>query len=468
MSRSRGSHEAQRTVAELLAQHGGKVDGTSSRRHRRRRDEADDADGAAGEPDVTTTAPQAIIDRIRAETGETGKEHGGRNGRSHHAGTVDAGDHSDYGGHGGHAAGNGAAVKPADDAGGVSGYTPVQPRPAASPTPPPAEPPAEPVAELGAQPTSRVHPTAFRKAPQPPQHPQQPQPGGVGQQAPHHAPRPYPQQAPQPYPAEQHPFDAAVGYDHGGQRPAGPDDSWFVDGTTAASLRPRDGRLRDADTDELEAVNGAAYGQPDGHASAGYGSGYVTSDDPAETAAWFGEPGYEDWSYDEHDGYPPHDDAVSCDPSYGDLDGMDPAGQERYGSDLTAGPDSDPDGYLDDWGPDYREGYQEDYAEEEYPEEEYAEDGQGEPDTSPVRQWLAMAGQLALGVLGGAGVWLSFNWLWMRVPAAALIAALAVIVGLVWLVRKIRRAEDIQTSVLAVLVGLVVTVSPAAMLLFSG
>jgi hypothetical protein len=95
-------------------------------------------------------------------------------------------------------------------------------------------------------------------------------------------------------------------------------------------------------------------------------------------------------------------------------------------------------------------------------EDEYDED---EP--SPGRQWLALAGQLALGVAGGAGVWLAFNWLWVRIPAAALVGALAVIVGLVWIVRKIRRADDMQTTVLAVLVGLVVTVSPAALLLLA-
>jgi putative Ca2+/H+ antiporter (TMEM165/GDT1 family) len=86
---------------------------------------------------------------------------------------------------------------------------------------------------------------------------------------------------------------------------------------------------------------------------------------------------------------------------------------------------------------------------------------------SPGRQWLALAGQLALGVVGGSAVLLWFNWLWGRIPAAALIAALAIIVGLVWIVRKIRRADDLQTTVLAVLVGLVVTVSPAALLLLS-
>jgi len=78
-----------------------------------------------------------------------------------------------------------------------------------------------------------------------------------------------------------------------------------------------------------------------------------------------------------------------------------------------------------------------------------------------------MSAQLAAGVVGGAGVWLVFNWLWGVLPAAALVVALAVIVGLVLIVRKIRRADDLQTTVLAVLVGLVVTVSPAALLLLN-
>ena len=78
-----------------------------------------------------------------------------------------------------------------------------------------------------------------------------------------------------------------------------------------------------------------------------------------------------------------------------------------------------------------------------------------------------MGGQLALGVIGGAAIWLGFNWLWGFMPAAALVVALAVIVGLVLIVRKIRRAEDLQTTFLAVLVGLVVTVSPAALLLLN-
>jgi hypothetical protein len=82
---------------------------------------------------------------------------------------------------------------------------------------------------------------------------------------------------------------------------------------------------------------------------------------------------------------------------------------------------------------------------------------------SPAKQWLMMIAQLAIGVVGGAALWLGFQWLWNALPAAALAAAVAVIVALVIVVRRIRKADDLQTMVLAVLVGLIVTVSPAAL-----
>ncbi|MEV6240183.1 hypothetical protein [Lentzea sp. NPDC051838] len=97
--------------------------------------------------------------------------------------------------------------------------------------------------------------------------------------------------------------------------------------------------------------------------------------------------------------------------------------------------------------------------------DEATEEPEEQPERSPGKEWLIMIGQLAVGVLGGAALWLAFNFLWRSAPAAALVVALAVTVGLVLLVRKIRRADDLQTTVLAVLVGLIVTVSPAAMLL---
>lgn len=104
---------------------------------------------------------------------------------------------------------------------------------------------------------------------------------------------------------------------------------------------------------------------------------------------------------------------------------------------------------------------------DEFEGDDYADDDELDGRPSPGREWLVMAGQVAISVIGGAAVWLGFNWLWGKLPQAALVAALAVIVGLVWMVRKIRRADDLQTTGLAVLVGLFVTVSPAALLLLS-
>jgi hypothetical protein len=96
------------------------------------------------------------------------------------------------------------------------------------------------------------------------------------------------------------------------------------------------------------------------------------------------------------------------------------------------------------------------------PDEELDDELRG---ASPVREWLIMVGQLALGVLAGGAVWLGFNWLWGALPQAALVLALLVIAGMVLIVRKIRRAEDLQTTVFAVLVGLLATVSPVVLLL---
>jgi len=84
---------------------------------------------------------------------------------------------------------------------------------------------------------------------------------------------------------------------------------------------------------------------------------------------------------------------------------------------------------------------------------------------SPGREWLLMGAQVGAGAIAGAAVFLAFSWLWGFQPIVAVLAALAVIVGLVFGVRRWRRADDLQTTVLAILAGLVVTVSPAALLL---
>jgi len=86
---------------------------------------------------------------------------------------------------------------------------------------------------------------------------------------------------------------------------------------------------------------------------------------------------------------------------------------------------------------------------------------------SSAREWAVVAGQVGLGVVGGGGLWLVCEWLWQSIPVLALVVALLVITSLVWVVRHVRRTEDLQTTVIAVLVGLFVTVSPAALLLVS-
>ena len=94
-----------------------------------------------------------------------------------------------------------------------------------------------------------------------------------------------------------------------------------------------------------------------------------------------------------------------------------------------------------------------------------AEKVQAQEPGSPLWEWAVMVSQIGIGVVGGAALWLICEWLWQRIPLVALVVALAVITGLVWVVRRVRRAEDLQTTVIAVLVGLFVTVSPAALLL---
>ncbi|MEO7194786.1 MAG: hypothetical protein ABIZ05_08185 [Pseudonocardiaceae bacterium] len=95
----------------------------------------------------------------------------------------------------------------------------------------------------------------------------------------------------------------------------------------------------------------------------------------------------------------------------------------------------------------------------EYQESQTQESG------SPLWDWAVMVGQVGIGVGGGGALWLICEWLWQWNAVVALVVALAMITGLVWVVRRVRRTEDLQTTVIAVLVGLFVTVSPAALLL---
>jgi hypothetical protein len=86
---------------------------------------------------------------------------------------------------------------------------------------------------------------------------------------------------------------------------------------------------------------------------------------------------------------------------------------------------------------------------------------------SSAREWIVMISQLVVGALLGAVLWTVFSYLWQEQPVVALVLAAAATTGLVFGVRAMRRSDDLQTTVLAVVVGLVVTVSPAAIVLLS-
>lgn len=392
MSRERGDQPTRRTVAELLEQHGAKP-ANSPRRHRRRAAQDD------GEDELTTTAPQAIIDRINSEQPDADSAPTRRNGSPHS-----------------HAS--------------------------------PDEPPAPPHA---AQPQAPQPPPPVRPAPQPPQQPPQPPASGYHrtvpppsspswpatappkQEQPQEPPQPPQQQPPQ---QQQQSLGARLG------------------GFAAARQRPP---VEDS-TEQMPVVDAPvedAYG---------YAEDYEDFQDGYQ----HGYPGYQDfqddYEYDEdYQGYPTgypgaaeHGDPYGFVEDYEDDYPADyPPGYEGNvgGQPVLGDPDGRaPTGVFAPVGP----------PDEEADVERF--DAEDEPETHR-KEWLAVAAQLTLGVVGGAGVWLLFNWLWMQLPAAALVAALVVVVGLVWIVRKIRKAEDMQTTVLAVLVGVVVTVSPAALLL---
>jgi hypothetical protein len=79
--------------------------------------------------------------------------------------------------------------------------------------------------------------------------------------------------------------------------------------------------------------------------------------------------------------------------------------------------------------------------------------------------WAIVLAQWLGGAVGGAALWIAFRFLWRSLPVVALAAAVLLTVGLVLLVRALLRTDGPRTTVLAVLVGLLITVSPAILVL---
>jgi len=83
---------------------------------------------------------------------------------------------------------------------------------------------------------------------------------------------------------------------------------------------------------------------------------------------------------------------------------------------------------------------------------------------APSRRQVLLA-ELVAAIAVGAALWLGFCWLWVRAPVVAVVSALAA-TGLSGIaLRQVHRVRDVVSMLLAAGVGLVVTVSPAALIL---
>ncbi|MGA9873546.1 MAG: hypothetical protein WBQ44_20690, partial [Rhodococcus sp. (in: high G+C Gram-positive bacteria)] len=78
------------------------------------------------------------------------------------------------------------------------------------------------------------------------------------------------------------------------------------------------------------------------------------------------------------------------------------------------------------------------------------------------KQWLSLLGQGIVAVVVGALLFKGFERLWDVLPWVALILAVLVIVGLVAVVRILRRTDDMISMVIAIAVGVFVTLGPLA------
>ncbi|MVU83621.1 hypothetical protein GPX89_41085 [Nocardia sp. ET3-3] len=81
------------------------------------------------------------------------------------------------------------------------------------------------------------------------------------------------------------------------------------------------------------------------------------------------------------------------------------------------------------------------------------------------RQWAVIAGQSVGAAVAGMLLFKGFERMWEMLPWVALALAMIVILGLVALVRVLRRTDDIFSTVIAVVVGVFVTLGPLAFLL---
>jgi hypothetical protein len=87
---------------------------------------------------------------------------------------------------------------------------------------------------------------------------------------------------------------------------------------------------------------------------------------------------------------------------------------------------------------------------------------------SPTVQWLVLIGQVLAGLAVGVALFWGFTELWRWNVYFALVLAVAVIFGMVTLVHVVRRSQDLISTLLALGVGLLVTIGPLVLLLVAG
>ncbi|MEE4025840.1 hypothetical protein V1Y59_22340 [Gordonia sp. PKS22-38] len=85
-------------------------------------------------------------------------------------------------------------------------------------------------------------------------------------------------------------------------------------------------------------------------------------------------------------------------------------------------------------------------------------------ETSPVLAWLLIIGQALAGLAVGVGLFWGFTELWKWNVYFALVLAVLVIFGIVTFAHLVRRTKDLTTTLLAMGVGLIVTIGPLVLL----
>ncbi|WP_290727416.1 hypothetical protein [Gordonia sp. UBA6683] len=90
-----------------------------------------------------------------------------------------------------------------------------------------------------------------------------------------------------------------------------------------------------------------------------------------------------------------------------------------------------------------------------------SDDGDGR---SPAKAWLLVIGETILGLAVGVGLFWGFTELWRWNVYFALVLAVLVIFGIVSFTHAVRHSRDLFTTLLALGVGLIVTIGPLVLL----